>query len=88
MRASMNISLPKSLKAWVEEQVAKGGYGTASEFFRQLLREAQQRELRQQIDAKLLQALDSSEPIEVTAEFWENKRRELAKRVRGDKKRL
>ncbi len=88
MRASMNISLPKSLKAWVEEQVAKGGYGTASEFFRQLLREAQQRELRQQIDAKLLQALDSGEPIKVTAEFWEKKRRELAKRVRGDKKRL
>lgn len=34
----MNISLPDSLKAFVEEQVARGGYGTSSEYVRELIR--------------------------------------------------
>ncbi len=76
----MNISLPESLKAWVEEQATKGGYGTLSEYFRQLLREEQKRRLREQINAKLLEALDSGEPIEVTPEYWDKKHQALAKR--------
>ena len=38
---SMNISLPESMKKFVEAEVAAGGYGTASEFIRDLLREPQ-----------------------------------------------
>jgi antitoxin ParD1/3/4 len=77
----MNISLPESMKAWVDEQVAAGGYGTTSEFFRHLIREAQQRRLQEQIDAKLLQALESGKPIPVDADYWEKKQQQLAKRV-------
>ena len=40
---SMNISLPEPLKLFVEEQVSKGGYGTASEYLGDLIREAQRR---------------------------------------------
>jgi antitoxin ParD1/3/4 len=87
MRASMNISLPESMKAWVDEQVAAGGYGTTSEFFRQLIRDAQQRRLREQIDAKLLQNLESGKPIPVDAEYWEKKRQQLAKRVQRSRDR-
>jgi antitoxin ParD1/3/4 len=39
----MNISLPDSLKAFVEQQVARGGYGTSSEYVRQLIRKDQDR---------------------------------------------
>ena len=81
----MNISLPESMKAWIDEQVAAGGYGTASEFFRQLIREAQQQLTREQIDAKLLEALESGRPIEVTDDYWEQKRQELAKRTKQSK---
>lgn len=35
---TMNISLPESLKIFVEEQVAEGGYGTTSEYVRELIR--------------------------------------------------
>lgn len=35
---TMNISLPESLKAFVEEQVASRGYASASEYFRDVLR--------------------------------------------------
>lgn len=39
----MNISLPDSLKTFVEEQVAQRGYGTTSEYLRELIRSEQER---------------------------------------------
>ncbi len=81
----MNISLPESMKAWVDEQVNSGGYGTASEFFRQLVREAQQQKVREQIDAKLLDAIHSPNPVEATAESWRERRQKLAKRLDQNK---
>lgn len=46
--ATMNISLPDSLKAFVDAQVAERGYGTSSEYMRELLRRERDRaELRQ-----------------------------------------
>lgn len=34
----MNISLPDSLKSFVDEQVTQRGYGTSSEYVRELIR--------------------------------------------------
>jgi len=42
--STMNISLPDSLKAFVEEQVAEKGYGTSSEYVRELIRREQDRQ--------------------------------------------
>ena len=36
--STMNISLPDSLKAFVDEQVDQRGYGTSSEYVRELIR--------------------------------------------------
>ena len=36
--STMNISLPDSLKDFVDEQVAQRGYGTSSEYVRELIR--------------------------------------------------
>ena len=36
--STMNISLPDALKAFVDEQVEKRGYGTSSEYVRELIR--------------------------------------------------
>lgn len=41
--STMNISLPESLKAFVEEEVARRGYGTTSEYLRELIRKEQER---------------------------------------------
>lgn len=41
---TMNISLPDSLKAFVDEQVAGRGYGTSSEYVRELIRADQDRQ--------------------------------------------
>jgi len=77
MRAALNISLPASMRTWVEEQVKRLGYGTASEYIRQLLREQQKRELQTQIDEKLLKALNSGDPTEMTSEDWKRIRRRV-----------
>ena len=44
---TMNISLPDGMKSFVDEQVAERGYGTSSEYVRDLIRREQDRlELR------------------------------------------
>ncbi len=40
---TMNISLPESLKTFVDQQVNERGYGTSSEYVRALLRKEQDR---------------------------------------------
>ncbi|MFM9886750.1 MAG: type II toxin-antitoxin system ParD family antitoxin [Burkholderiales bacterium] len=41
--STMNISLPDALKAFVDEQIAERGYGTSSEYVRELIRKDQDR---------------------------------------------
>ena len=41
---TMNISLPDALKSFVDEQIASRGYGTSSEYVRELLRKDQDRQ--------------------------------------------
>ncbi|MCU0973501.1 MAG: type II toxin-antitoxin system ParD family antitoxin [Burkholderiales bacterium] len=41
--STMNISLPDTLKAFVDEQVTQRGYGTSSEYVRELIRRDQDR---------------------------------------------
>jgi antitoxin ParD1/3/4 len=66
---SMNISLPEPLKLFVEEQVSKRGYSTAREDLRELIREAQRRKERRELEAKLLEGLRSP-TSEITADDW------------------
>jgi antitoxin ParD1/3/4 len=41
--STMNISLPDPLKIFVDEQVKERGYGTSSEYVRELIRKDQER---------------------------------------------
>lgn len=41
--STMNISLPDSLKIFVDDQVSQRGYGTSSEYVRELIRRDQDR---------------------------------------------
>ncbi|MCB1907668.1 MAG: type II toxin-antitoxin system ParD family antitoxin [Rhodocyclaceae bacterium] len=68
---TMNISLPDSLKAFVDEQVSERGYGTSSEYVRELIRKDQDRQhLR-----TLLLAGAASEPTAPTdASYFEGLR--------------
>jgi antitoxin ParD1/3/4 len=48
--ASINISLPRELREFVDAQVRSGGYASASEYLRTLLREARERDARRARD--------------------------------------
>ena len=82
----MNISLPPTLKDWVDEQVSRRGFGTASEFVRQMLREEQQRQLRERIDAALVEGIESGPSTPMTAQDWDDIRREGRRRLANCKK--
>lgn len=41
--STMNISLPDTLKSFVDERVSQGNYGTSSEHLRELVRKDQDR---------------------------------------------
>ncbi len=78
---TMNIALPESMKTFVQERVAEGGYSSASEYVRDLIRADQKRKAEERIDALLLEGLDSGPPIAVTPEYWEEKKRKLTERL-------
>lgn len=80
--ASLNISLPESLKEYVEAQVSEGGYSTPSEYLRELLRRDQKQRAEEKLEQLLLESLQSGQPIAVTPEFWEQKRTALVERYR------
>lgn len=73
---TMNISLPESLKSFVDEQVDKRGFGTSSEYVRELIRRDQDRvKLRE-----LLLAGASSRPgAPVTAEYFDGLRKRVSR---------
>jgi antitoxin ParD1/3/4 len=71
---TMNISLPDSLKEFVEEQVAARGYSTSSEYVRELIRREQDRaELR----SLLLEGANSS-PSTVDQAYFRSLRNEVS----------
>ncbi len=77
---TMNISLPDSLKSFVDEQVAQRGYGTSSEYVRELIRkDADILRLR----GMLLKGAASAPAAPVDAEYFSALRERVQKRARG-----
>lgn len=84
---TMNISLPDPLKQYVEEQVSEGGYSSASEYVRELLRIDQKRKAREMLEQALLSALNEGEPVEATPEWWAALRDEVSRKSKARKTR-
>ncbi|WP_284616313.1 type II toxin-antitoxin system ParD family antitoxin [Aquabacterium humicola] len=74
--STMNISLPDSLKAFVDEQVGERGYGTSSEYVRELIRRDQE---RQQLRGLLLQGAASAPAAGVDEAYYEGLRKRVQK---------
>ena len=69
--STMNISLPDSLKAFVDEQASERGYGTSSEYVRELIRREQD---RLQLRSLLLAGCASSPTTAVNDAYFEGLR--------------
>lgn len=78
--STMNISLPDSLKDFVDEQVAQRGYGTSSEYVRELIRkDADRLHLR----GLLLDGAASAPAEPVSAAYFESLKKRVRRHARG-----
>ena len=75
---TMNISLPEALKDFVDEQVSGRGYGTSSEYVRELIRRDQDRQHLRQV---LLDGAASPSASPAGPDYFED----LRERVRAHK---
>lgn len=78
--ANLRISLPESLKAYVEERVAQSGYASVDEYLLELIQQDQQHRAQEQLNSLLFEGIESLEQgdsIEATDEWWEQERSHL-----------
>ncbi len=78
--STMNISLPDSLKAFVDEQVTQRGYGTSSEYVRELIRKDAD---RMHLRGLLLEGVASGPAAPADAAYFEGLRKRGQRRARG-----
>jgi antitoxin ParD1/3/4 len=68
---TVTISLPESLKEFIEHEVETKGYGNVSEYVRGLLRDAQKREANARLEILLLEGLAApGNDIPLSQQFW------------------
>ncbi len=79
---TMNISLPESMRDFVEAQVANSGYNSTSEYFRELVRADQKRLAKEELERMLLGSM--REPGKaMTRGSWQELRKTARNRPRA-----
>lgn len=81
---TMNISLPDALKDFVDEQVQQRGYGTSSEYVRELIRKEQD---RLQLREILLEGASSAATKPVDDAYFDGLRRRVRTSKSGSRRR-
>lgn len=76
----MNVDLPESMRQFVEQQVAQGGFNNVSEYMRELVLADQRKKELTALEAEVLKGLDSGESTPMTASDWEEIRSNLRSR--------
>jgi antitoxin ParD1/3/4 len=83
----MNISIPETLRDYVDERIAEGGYANVSDYVRALIRDDRIKQAKARLEAQLLEGLASGPPEEATDAYWSRleaeARSRIAKRRRG-----
>lgn len=82
---TLTISLPDSLRDFVDSQVRTGGYGNVSEYFRGLLRDAREQESQKRLERLLLEGLDSGKDIALVPKHWTKKKKAILARIRQNR---
>ncbi len=72
--STMNISLPDSLRDFVEQQVDRTGYGTSGEYVRDLIRRDQE---RLQMRALIIDGAQSPQAGEADARYFAGLRQRI-----------
>ena len=67
---TINVSLPVSMRAYLEQRVKQDGYASISDLVRALVRDDQKRKTQEELEQRLLSALDSGEATPMTPADW------------------
>jgi Arc/MetJ-type ribon-helix-helix transcriptional regulator len=67
---TLEISLPDNLKTFVEEQAAKSGHGSASDYLVALISELHRIHFGSWVETELEKGLDTGAPVEAGDEYW------------------
>ena len=84
--SSVNISLPDSLCEFVERRAEEQGYGSVSDYFRDLILKDQEQQGEARLENLLLEGLNSGELIEVTPEYIGTKLQQLVQQHANQEK--
>ncbi len=82
---TITISLPETMKEFINEQVSGSGFGTVSEYLRGLIRDDQKRQAQARLEQLLLEGL-ASPKSEWTKQDWTDMRNEVIRR-HGERRR-
>ena len=80
---TLTISLPDSLREFIDREVEAKGYGNVSEYVRGLLREAQVRDADARLETLLLEGLAQGGGERLSTAFWTKLRADAAKTVKA-----
>ena len=75
--STMNISLPDTLKGFVDDQVSQRGFGSSSEYVRELIRKDQD---RAQLRSLLLEGAESPVVAEANQSYFDSLRDRIRQR--------
>ncbi len=81
---SLNIFLPEPLMQFVNGQIVQGRYSSASDYVCNLIRADQRRQATTQLEANLLEGLNSAES-ELTPADWNAIRKEALAKIEAHK---
>lgn len=81
--STLTIPLPDELRAVIEEEVARGGYASHTDYIHSLIRQDLKRVARERLKAQLLARVDDGESVEMDAADFKAMREEFLRTVTG-----
>jgi len=82
----LHIVLSDDSQAFIRDQVAAGQFASPSDYVAALIESAKKQAIRDRVDALLIEGLESGPAVEVTPEYWREKKEEWSRKYdRTDK---
>lgn len=67
---NMNIAVPEEIRAFIEARTSEEGYASVGEYLLVLIRDAQRKQAKQELEARLLEGLQGPSAV-MTPEDWD-----------------
>jgi antitoxin ParD1/3/4 len=78
---TLQVELPQSVLEFIERQISSGRFESPSAYFHALIEADRQLQEWNRLEELVREGLNSGDPIPVTPEYWEEKKRRLQKRL-------